>query len=77
MLYRRFNHIFSTITTPIIEWYFFKENLSIALALALPNFDKLFKVECDAFGKGIMVVLSQEGQSIKHMSEKLNEVWQK
>lgn len=41
--------------------------------LALSNFDKLLKIECDASSKGIGDVLSQEGQPIEYLSKKLNE----
>jgi len=51
-----------------------KEKLMHAPIFALPNFDKSFEIQCNAFRVGIWAVLMQEGHPIAYFSEKLNEV---
>ena len=45
--------------------------VSTPLVLALPNFNQIFLVKCDALGTGLGVVLMQEGKPISYFSKSL------
>jgi hypothetical protein len=49
-----------------------KDKLTNAPLLQLPDFNKMFKLECDANGIGLGGVLLQEGKLVAYFSEKLN-----
>ena len=56
---------------------YLKKKAGEAPILSLPNFKKVFTIECDASNRAIEGVLSQEGKLVAFFSETLNEAKKK
>jgi hypothetical protein len=63
---------FSLGTTQDEAFTILKDKLTHAPLLQLPDFNKLFGLECDASGIGLGGVLLQEGKPVAYFSEKLS-----
>ena len=88
--YRKFIRNFSSIVAPItnctkgkeFRWTneaednfkILKKKVIDAPILALPDFDKVFEVDCDASHIGIGDLLSQAGRLVSFFSKKLDDV---
>eukprot|EP01018_Ginkgo_biloba_P009589 Gb_00243 [translate_table: standard] len=91
--YQKFVRNFSMIAAPMTEcirgrvfrwtsvaqqsFELLKKKMLKVPVLSLPNFNKVFKIECDASRVRIGAVLSQEGRPVEFFNEKLNNVRQK
>ena len=64
---------FKWTTTTTRSFELLKKKVIEQPVLSLPNFTKVFQVDCDASGSAMGVVLSQEGKPIAYFSEKLND----
>ena len=90
--YRKFVKNYGKIATPLIallknnsftwtlaiaqDFQTLKMAMCITPVLALPDFTNTFVLECDASGKGIGVVLMQEGRPLAFTSKQLlKEIW--
>jgi hypothetical protein len=63
---------FSWGTAQDVAFTILKDKLTHAPLLQLPDFNKMFELECDASGIGLGGVLLQEGKPVAYFSEKLS-----